>query len=164
MSDNMSEEQIWDWFRWRGYNENASAGIMGRLKQENNFSPKYERFTDVPGVGECGGMGMFQWTWDTGTGYEHPDLEDGRKVYPDSRLASYLNWCDEQKVQYESTSSQLNYLWDKDLNSQEHVLYTGYNFRPAEMNPMSATEAAAHWTKNYERGQVGNEELMQKNS
>ena len=161
-SPQMTEEEIWDWFRYKGYSAEATAGIMGRMACESaNYSPAYEPLHNSEGY-EVGGMGMFQWTWDRGHLYEEPepDLNIGRQKFPNSRLATYLNWCDTNGRPYESCASQLDYLWEVDLNSWEHVLYTGHNFRPAEMNNLSVEQAARLWTDYYERGAPSNEEAM----
>ena len=155
MSDNMSTEQIWDWFRYKGYSPEATAGIMGRMQQEHNFSPDYAPIHQIE-IGEVGGMGMFQWTWDRGH-LDEPsvsDLTEGRSMYPDSRLAKYLDWCDANGRGYESCASQLDYLWEHDLDDQS---WTGWTFKPEEMNGLSIEEAAHIWTTKFERGQSGSE-------
>lgn len=159
----MTEEEIWDYFRWRGYSAEAAAGIMGRMKCESSgYSPKWTAIYHV-GNTEYGGMGMFQWTWGAGSSAAastyaiQSDLTNGRLAYPDSRLTSYLDWCDKNKYEYETCIGQLEYLWNVDLNSQEHVLYTGHTFRPAELNGMSVAEVANLWTSQYERGNPSNE-------
>ena len=161
-SPQMTEAEVWDWFRYQGYSAEATAGIMGRLACEtSNYDPSWHPLTRANGY-EVGGMGIFQWTWDRGefidTEDPEPDLEIGRQKFPNSRLASYLNWCDSKGLAYESCYSQLTYLWEVDLNSQEHVLYTGYTFRPAEMNNLTIEQAARQWTDYYERGAPSNEE------
>ena len=161
-SPQMTEEEIWDWFRYKGYSAEATAGIMGRMACESaNYSPAYEPLRNSNGQ-EVGGMGMFQWTWDRGHLPEEPepDLNIGRQRFPTSRLATYLNWCDANSRPYESCASQLDYLWEVDLYSQEHVLYTGYTFRPAEMNSLTIEQAARQWTDYYERGFPSNEESV----
>ena len=153
--DRMTEEQIWDWFRSKGYSAEATAGIMGRLKCEtSNYNPAYEKFQNVDGY-ENGGMGIFQWTWDTGEGYLYPDLEEGRKKFPDSRLAMYLKWCDDRKLNPESTANQLNYFWefDKDRKGKD----SRADFNPDNMNKMTYAEAARYWTDKFEVGLSTNE-------
>ena len=156
-ASDMDKKAIWDWFHQKGYNDEATAGIMGRMQQEHNFNPAWAPLKRSNGV-EVGGMGMFQWTWDRGeyidTEDPEPDLKIGREKFPNSRLANYLSWADDNKRQYESASSQLDYLWNKDLDSQK---WTGHTFRPDEMNALDRYGAADLWTKKYERGCVGNE-------
>lgn len=162
LSPQMTEEEIWDWFRYKGYSATATAGIMGRMRCETNgYDPSYDPIVDGGGY-ETGGMGMFQWTWDVGDKIDTipptADLNEGRQKYPDSRLASYLNWCDQNGKMVESCASQLEYYWDVDLHSQPHVLWTGYTFQPSEVNDMTPEEAARHFRANYFRGAPSNEE------
>jgi len=141
--------RIWDFLRAVGYNEEATAGIMGRMKQERgDFSATMEPFQMLDGIGEVGGMGMFQWTYDEGKG----------DVYKEgSRLALYKEWCASNNLEEQDALNQLVYMVDVDLHCQSTTLYTGHTFDPAEMNALDRYEAADLWTRQYERGKPGNE-------
>ena len=165
-SDNMSEKEIWDWFKSKGYNDEATAGIMGRLKQEHNFDPKLsaKKIYYHPGIGELGGHGIFQWTWDTGEGGVDTSLDKdayfkkGKEQYPTSRLAKYLKWADEKKKPYESSSSELEYFWDKDKEDNKYFAkrIAGIDsWEPKDLNKFNRKDVVYKWTAGYERGQHG---------
>lgn len=173
--DQMSEQEIWNWFRGKGYTPEVTAGIMGRLKQENNFKPTYAKFQYVPGVGECGGFGMFQWTYDNGSGYEYPDPLGADKAtvyqnFPDSRLVKYMKWVDANKGgNYESAGNELEYMYDTDMKEKQYFAtlsrYVGNSEKsvsmdswyPNDFNKLNMHQAAVKWTNDYEVGQEGNE-------
>ena len=177
VSDNMSEEQIWDWFRSKGYKAEPTAGIMARLKQETGtYNPKYEKFERYNGDGEVGGFGMFQWTYGDGQGYNYPDPlgKDKETVYekfPDSRLVKYMKWVDENKKgNYESSGNELEYLWQKDMDEHQHYAtlsrhLSGYprsskslkSWKPADFNALNASDAVLKWGMDYEIGIWGAE-------
>ena len=119
-SNDMSEEDIWKWFRSKGYSPEVTAGIMGRLKGENNLSSKYTKFQNSGGY-EVGGFGLFQWTYGNGTGYNYPDPMGSDKetvynLFPDSRLVKYMKWVDQNDPgNYESSINELNYMYNEDL-------------------------------------------------
>lgn len=150
-SPQMTETEIWDWFRYKGYSATATAGIMGCLANRlNPYDPAYSPLTES--------LGMFQWTWEKASWEDsEPDLELGRLKFPNSRLSKYLSWCDIKHRPYESCSSQLDYLWEVDLKSTASITHTGYTFSPTEMSNMTAEEAAYHWVIYYQQKQPSGE-------
>lgn len=159
-SARMSEEEIWKWWRSNGYSAEVTAGIMGRLKQERpDYSPTYAPFQYVPDVGEVGGFGMFQLTYDNGKGYKYPNYQEGRKIYRDSRLARYLDWCDKNGLQYESNINQLVFAHEVDMKDQQYYakLQGLGSWYPQDMNNLSLEQAALKFTDGFERGQRGEE-------
>ena len=139
---------------------------MGRLKQEHNFDPHLssKKIYYEPGIGELGGMGIFQWTWDTGQGGVDTSLEKdayfkkGKEQYPESRLAKYLKWCDENKKTYESSASELGYFWDKDKEDNKYFakLKAGIDsWEPKDLNNFNREDVVYKWTAGYERGKHG---------
>ena len=163
--DSLDEKQIYDWFKSKGYNDEATSGIMGRVKQEHNFNPKLSDkkiHYDPQYGGELGGMGIFQWTWDS-AGENLPDtnldineyFKQGSQMHPDSRLANYIKWCDEKGKPYESTASQLDYFWEVDKDAQNYFAdyYAGIpNWNPETLNQFDRATVAQKWTAGFERG------------
>lgn len=154
----MTEEEIWDYFRWRGYSAEATAGIMGRLRCETSgYNPKWEAIHAWNNT-SSGGFGIFQLTWDDASAMVS-NLELGRQLYPNSRLAKYLTWCETNNMEKESCISELEYMWQVDLDDQQASAYKGNvtSFRPEGMNGLTVAEAATAWTKGFERGVVSDE-------
>ena len=163
--DSLDEKQIYDWFKSKGYNDEATSGIMGRVKQEHNFNPKLSDkkiHYDPQYGGELGGMGIFQWTWDS-AGENLPDssldineyFKQGSQMHPDSRLAKYIKWCDEKGKPYESTASELDYFWEVDKDAQNYFAdyYAGIpNWNPETLNQFDRSTVAQKWTAGFERG------------
>lgn len=158
-SPQMSETEVWDWFRAHGYSTSATAGIMGRLKCETDqYNCSYETIRTLSDGRESGGMGMFQWTWDGGRA---DSLEQGMQDYPDSRLAKYLTWCQTNNREAQNCLSQLDYFWEVDLDEQAYFAQKKAgipSFRPEDMNDLTPEQAARAWTDGYERGCRANEE------
>lgn len=153
-SPQMTEEELWDWFRYKGYSAEATAGIMGWIKCKSNFDPAYSPIMDGGGF-EVGGMGLFRWTWEKGNQISSipptPDLNEGRVAYPNAKLTTYLNWCDARGFQYEDCISQLTYLEEVDITYYSTLL-------PSNMNSLSVEEAAKRWASTYDKyGNLGDQ-------
>ena len=171
VADDMSQEEFWKWFKSKGYSDEVTAGIMGNMAAENGFKPKYSRFQQVSGH-EVGGLGLFQWTYDTGRGYEYPDpfgkdKETVLSKYPTSRMVKYIKWVDDNKKgKYESSGNQLEYMYEQDLKDQQSFAKlsrtTGGTPRasksinswyPNDYNTIQGLEdTTIKWSADFERG------------
>ena len=118
---------IYDVFKQAGYNDNAIAGILGRVQQEHNFDT-----SDVPEHEEegmhLGGYGMFQWNG--------------------GRTTAFLNWAQENGLDPQDATTQARYAL---LEAQQRGL------TPEKMNQLSHEEAADLWTSDWEVGKPGDE-------
>ena len=122
-------ESIAKWLHEKGYSNAAAGGILGRFQQEHGFSPTDVPLHDVPGVGECGGLGIAQWTH---------GRADAMKAYAANHGQDY-----------QTVDAQLNYMWEEDIPAQKAY----GDFYPSGMNQFSdPVEANAYWTKGFERG------------
>lgn len=124
---------VYDDFKAAGYSDEAIAGILGRLQQENNFDPSagYEREVWMEEYGEywtLGGYGMYQWNG--------------------GRTNEYLDWAASNGYNPEDPHAQ-NLYAIKEANER--------GCSPSVMNGMSATQAAEYWTDKWEVGEHGNE-------
>lgn len=124
---------VYDDFKAAGYSDEAIAGILGRLQQENNFDPSAGTEHDVwmEEYGEywtVGGYGMYQWNG--------------------GRTEEYLAWASANGYNPEDPHAQNLYAIHE---AQER------GCGPDVMNSMSATQAAEYWTDNWEVGEHGNE-------
>lgn len=118
---------ITDVFRRAGYNDEAIAGILGRVQQEHNFDT-----SDVPEHEEegmhVGGYGMFQWNG--------------------GRTTAFLEWAKQNGKDPQNPTTQAEYALKE---AQERGI------TPDKMNKLSAEEAADLWTKDWEVGVAGKE-------
>ena len=118
---------IYDVFKAAGYNDNAIAGILGRVQHEHNFDT-----SDVPEHEEegmhLGGYGMFQWNG--------------------GRTTAFLNWAQENGLDPQDATTQARYAL---FEAKQRGL------TPEKMNQLSAEEAADLWTSDWEVGKPGDE-------
>lgn len=145
-TNNPDVGRIWDWFIAHGYSPEATAGIMGRMQQEHNFQTSDVPLSYVEGIGEVGGLGMFQFT--------------------KGRADAFRKWAKENGYSTDSALAQLEYMYNIDRPNQS---FTGHTFDPAEMNQLDRYGAAKLWTDSFERGATGEEnryadELFSKHS
>lgn len=133
---NMTEEEIWDWFKTKGYDNCVTAGFMSVMSQlTQGYNPAYveektQSFTLTS-------LGIFQWTWGEGTNTVE-SVEQGMQNYPNSDIAQYKNWCDSKGLQYESCINQLEFFWERvnDPNSSYHSLHpNNLNLQIDSSNP-----------------------------
>lgn len=118
----------YDVFRKAGYNDEAIAGILGRLQQEHNFdTSNVEEYDDEQGR-HLGGYGMFQWNG--------------------GRTTAFLNWAQENNLDPQNPEVQAQYAL---IEAQQRGL------TPERMNQLTAEEAADVWTDEWEVGQRGSE-------
>ncbi len=123
---------VYEDFKAAGYSDEAIAGILGRLQQENNFDPSAgHEHVWIDEDGEewiVGGYGMYQWNGD--------------------RTEEYLKWASSHGYNPEDPHAQNIY-----------AIQEAYGRRcsPEDMNGMSAAQAAEHWTDKWEVGEHGNE-------
>lgn len=145
-TNNPDVGRIWDWFIAHGYSPEATAGIMGRMQQEHNFQTSDVPLQYIEGIGEVGGLGMFQFT--------------------KGRAEAFRKWAGENGYSTDSALAQLEYMYNIDRPNQS---FTGHTFDPAEMNQLDRYGAAKLWTDSFERGATGEEnryadELFSKHS
>ena len=118
---------IADVFRKAGYNDEAIAGILGRVQQEHNFDT-----SDVPEHEEegmhVGGYGMFQWNG--------------------GRTTAFLSWAKQSGKDPQNPTTQAEYAL---YEAQQKGL------TPDKMNKLSAEDAADLWTSDWEVGRPGSE-------
>ena len=118
---------ITDVFRRAGYNDEAIAGILGRVQQEHNFDT-----SDVPEHEEegmhLGGYGMFQWNG--------------------GRTTAFLDWAKQNGKDPQNATTQAEYAL---YEAQQKGL------TPEKMNSLSAEDAADLWTSDWEVGKPGSE-------
>lgn len=120
---------IYDVFREAGYNDNAIAGILGRVQQENNFDTgNVEEYDDAETGLHLGGYGMFQWNGE--------------------RTTAFLNWAKENNFDPQNARVQAKYAL---LEAKQRGL------TPEKMNSLSYEDAATLWTDKWEVGEHGNE-------
>jgi hypothetical protein len=131
-TNNPDVGRIWDWFIAHGYTPEATAGIMGRMQQEHNFQTSDVPLQYIEGIGEVGGLGMFQWNGDN----------------PGERKYEFKKWAQENGLNYLDPGVQTDYAI---IEAKQRDL------GPDEMNKMSVAEAANAWTKDWEVGRPGNE-------
>ena len=124
---------VYDVFRAAGFNDNAIAGILGRLQQEHNFSTDMAEEYDEPGIGRVGGLGMFQWQMDPAHG---------------GRGNSFMAWAQQQGLDPYNATVQAQYALKEAMER---------GITPERMNKLSAEDAADLWTKEWEVGKPGSE-------
>ena len=127
-----NKRTVYERLKAAGYNDEAIAGIMGRVQQEHNFDT-----SDVPEHWETlengekvwvGGLGMFQWNG--------------------SRKADFKKWAEESGLDYNDPGVQTDYAI---IEAEKRGL------TPEEMNKLSIAEAAKRWTDDWEVGRPGDE-------
>lgn len=123
----------YDVFKAAGYDDNAIAGILGRLQQEHNFSTEMAEEYDVPGIGRVGGFGMFQWQMDWNYG---------------GRGNTMKQWAADNGLDPNDPKVQSQYALKEALD---------YGLTPEALNGKSAEEVADIWTRDWERGKPGEE-------
>lgn len=123
---------VYERLKAAGYNDEAIAGIMGRVQQEHNFDT-----SDVPEHWETlengervwvGGLGMFQWNG--------------------SRKDDFKKWAQENGLNYLDPGVQTDYAI---IEAKQRGL------DPDELNKENVAGAASRWTKEWEVGRPGNE-------
>lgn len=123
---------VYDAFKAAGYDDNAIAGILGRLQQEHNFDTSdIPEHWDVDASGRSiyvGGYGMFQ--------------------FNGSRTTDFVRWAEEQGLNPQDARTQAKFAVQEAINRGQ---------TPEAMNGMSAEDAATYWTDNYEVGERGGE-------
>ena len=130
MGQQANEKQVYDYFISRGYSPEAAAGIMGRMKREHGFQTSDVPLTYVDGVGECGGLGMFQWTG--------------------SRAEEMRQYAASTNRSYDDVGAQLDFMVDEAARRGDAT--------PENMNGMSPEDAASYFTAKYEVGKPGGDE------
>lgn len=93
---NDNESKVWNFFKSKGLNNYAIAGIMGNIKQESGFDPTASE-SGQGGRDGAGGYGLIQWT-----GGRRQKLFD----------AATAQGKDVNDIEF-----QLNYLWDEVFSS-----------------------------------------------
>lgn len=93
---NDNESKVWNFFKSKGLNDYAIAGIMGNMKQESGFDPTASE-SGQGGRDGSGGYGLIQWT-----GGRRQKLFD----------AATAQGKDVNDIEF-----QLNYLWDEVFSS-----------------------------------------------
>lgn len=116
-SGKLSEQEIWNWLKGKGYNDSATAAILGKLKQANTqYNPAW--YSISSGSTLKIGMGIFGWTWDYVAADDNYPIDDDAKMsqkranHPNSQITNYLNWCDSKGYSHTSTQSQLEYFFE----------------------------------------------------
>lgn len=113
-----------------GYSASAIAGIMGRLRQENNFKTDYGEEYDSGGT-TLGGAGMVQWNGD--------------------RRERLKEFAAANGVPVTSAELQTRFML-KEIEEQYHGV------KPSAMNSLDPHSAAARWTNIYEGGEPSDNE------
>ena len=163
----MTADQIYDYFRFRGYSEEASAGIVAAIRVNSGYSNSYKPVKSFT----IGGMGLFAYDFET-QDETSGDLKTDRQKYPNSRLAKYLDWCDKKGYTYESSGSQLEYFWEVDrterLWAAQSAELSGWS--PSDLNDTSAEDVAAKFscfyisndfsTKDYPKERTAAKEIL----
>jgi hypothetical protein len=124
---------VYERLKEAGYNDDAIAGIMGRVQQEHNFDtsdvPEHWA-TDANGNRVwVGGYGMFQWNG--------------------GRTTAFLKWAKENGLNPQDPGVQTDYAI---IEARQRGL------DPSVMNQMSVHQAARVWTRKWEVGNPGDEE------
>lgn len=123
-----NREKIWNYFKSKGFNEYAIAGLMGNMSQESGFDPSRCQGDKASASmkGMPGGYGLIQWTAD--------------------RKGPLLDYLTDRGLAKDSLAGQLDYLviehmtkgvWSNLLNSDlltksGFETYAGYNFDSIE--------------------------------
>lgn len=108
-----------------GYSDTAAAGIMGRLRQENNFNTNYGVEYDSGGT-TLGGAGMIQWNG--------------------ARREALVDFAAQQNVPVESAELQVAFM-KKEIDESYPTV------QPSAMNNLSPTDAVERWRTDYEVGE-----------
>lgn len=109
-----------------GYNNEATAGIMGRLQQEQQFKTDYgEEYTTANGT-VLGGAGMIQWNG--------------------PRREALVAFAKENNVPVTSAELQTRFMLKEIDESYPSV-------KPEPMNQLNVHDATYRWTANYEVGE-----------
>ncbi|MBL1226611.1 phage tail spike protein [Enterococcus sp. BWR-S5] len=83
--------QIWQFFKAKGWTEEAIAGMLGNMQSESGIMP------DIDEISGGGGYGLVQWT-------------------PKSKL---VNWCNEKGLDYRTLDAQCQRIqWEVENNVQ----------------------------------------------
>ncbi|MDQ0202475.1 phage tail tip lysozyme [Pectinatus haikarae] len=127
-------EVVYQRFKKAGWDDEAIAGIMGRVQQEHNFDTSDVPEQDIEGVGHVGGYGMFQWN-------------GGRKE-------AFLSWAAKHGLNPQDPGVQADYAI---LEAKER------GQGPDDMSGMSASESAKFWTDKFEVGNPGDEQAYAAN-
>lgn len=123
-----NKKVVYNRFKEAGYNDDAIAGIMGRMQQEHGFDTSDAPEHYVDGIGWLGGYGMFQWTG--------------------SRKDDFLTWCSMNGRDPQDPGTQSDYA----------IIEAGKRgMGPDVMNTMNYEQAANAWTKDWEVGAPGDE-------
>ena len=124
---------VYERFKAAGYDDDAIAGIMGRVQQEHNFDTsdveEHWAYDDEGNRLWVGGYGMFQWNG--------------------GRTDAFLNWAAENNLNPQEPAVQADYAI---LEAKERDL------GPEQMNRMNVSEAATAWTDKWEVGVHGYEQ------
>lgn len=123
---------VYERLKAAGYNDEAIAGIMGRVQQEHGFdtSDVPEHWATAADGSQIwvGGLGMFQWNGD--------------------RKADMKKWAEENGLDYNDPGVQTDYAI---IEAKRRGL------GPDEMNQLSVADAARKWTSEWEVGEPGDE-------
>lgn len=129
VAGNSNEEKVWNYFKTKGFSDQAVAGILGNLKQESGVDPTKKQSGGGPG------RGLMQWEvggrWDTLTKYAK---DSGRDPY--------------------ALETQLDYMW-KEMNGGDptgvNILKNKYGGLDALKNTKSTKFATEAFEDSFER-------------
>ena len=119
-ADNFSytEQQIWNWFKEKGYNDTATSAIMCKIKQVNTqYNPTWR------GTSSGVELGIFGWSWTRSTAdntypIDNDQVMSQKKVnHPNTELTKYLNWCDSKGYAHRNSLNQLEYFFETKSSS-----------------------------------------------
>lgn len=128
-SGNSNEAKAWNFFKNAGFNDNATAGILGNLKQESRLDPKAKQYGGGPG------RGIAQWS-------------------VGGRWDQLVKWAKSQKKNEWDINTQLEYLL-LEINGKDStglsLLNKNFGGISGLKNAGSTSFAAKAFEKSYER-------------
>jgi murein DD-endopeptidase MepM/ murein hydrolase activator NlpD len=128
LSGNNNVQKAWNFFKQKGFSDEATAGVLGNLQQESGIDPTKKQYGGGPG------RGLAQW-------------EEG------GRWNSLTKWADGQGLDKWSMEAQLGYLWEE-LNGKDPTTVSILNKRYGGMDKlktMGYRDAVVAFEDSFER-------------
>jgi hypothetical protein len=119
----MGAERMWNFFKNKGLNDFAVAGIMGNARWESSFSPTARGKGKGPGGSDA--LGIFQWG-------------------ETERWKDLVNWATSQNLNPWDYDTQLKFAWHEMQTTEKATI-------PAIQGATSAADAAEKFRAVYER-------------
>lgn len=125
---------IWNFFKYKGLSDAATAGILGNIQAESGFNPAIvERATGI-------GYGLIQWSFGRRTSLEQAASQKG---------------VDPSNLQF-----QLEYLWDESVDPNSSY---GKRLAAAGFYNTNSPSDAAYYFHNIVEGSADTYEMIQNN-